>query len=216
VRNLVVGLSLILLSLLTVNVASVRGETPKLVGSASASDELSVVWTTYPAPFAIAEGSGMVVVNVQGDVIGGPYIYYFNTMHVSLVLQADWVQSDGTTYSLKAKVTVPLSMASRGTVSGDAHPDGTFIICGAFFGCSVPFDGFLTVNNVRTGLEGTAEIWALTPQTSFQAATSNYLVVQLDSGPYSFSIGWSEAAQTVGGVPLPQADQYFQSVQIIA
>ncbi len=197
------------LSLLTVNVASVKGVTPKVVGTASASGEVSVLWIINPAPVALVNGSGIVVMNVQGEVEGGPWVYYFTSAHVSVILHADWSQSDGTTYSLRAKVTVSLSTANRGTVSGDAHPDGTFIIQ------SAPFDGFLTVNGVGVSLEGTAKIWALTPLTSFQRATANYLAVGLDSGPYSLVLGWSEAAQTVGGIPLPQADQYFQRVNVI-
>ncbi len=209
-RSPILVIPILVFSLLTLSVPSANAQTPRVVAFASASGGLALAWVVYPGLTAITQGSGIVMMSVQGEVEAGPGVYYFDTLQVSVRLKASWAGSDGTSYQLMAKVAVPLAMASRGTVSGDAHPD-----VGAFIIFSVSFKGFLVINGVKSSLNGMSKIWALTPETSFQLATGRYLAVRLESGPYSFVLGWSEAPQTVGGVPLPEADRYFQRVRLI-
>ncbi len=209
-RNPVLVIPILVLSLLTLSVPSANAQTPRVVGFASASGGLALAWTVYLGLTAIAQGWGIVVMRVQGEVNAGLGVYYFDTLQVSVRLKASWAGSDGTSYQLVAKVTVPLAMASRGTMSGDAHPD-----VGAFIIFSASFKGLLVINGVKNSLDGMSKIWALTPETSFQPATARYLAVRLESGPYSFVLGWSQAPQTVGGVPLPEADRYLQRVRLI-
>ncbi len=201
---------LVTLTVLTISVAADYYQTHNAYSQATATGNLTIIWgDPYQAP-TISQGTGSESVSITGNVVQQtnlPGYYAYTTITLSGSLHVAW-SDKGNNYILDASLSLATYENQYERISINPNAD-------SFYVSFTDFTTSLTVNGVASHTSGDAGIKAAAPgffTQPGQARMTTIILYARSLGNPQYVIRWSQASQTIDGIPQPAASQFTQSV----
>ncbi len=203
--------ALVLLLLLALPTVTSPGNTLHATSLASASGKMIAIWGNPYDSMPYATAVGWESVTLRGEVSPAQNLtgyYKYSTERLRGAAHVEW--TDGN------RQFVLDATFSMQTDRAPSMPAITLPSADSFIITMLEFTATLTVDGRATQATGMAQMIASAPGLFTFPGQARGTMIALYDSPlgYQFVLRWSEANQSIYGIPQPAADRFSQQVKI--
>ncbi len=198
--------------MLALPAATAPSNTPRATSQTASSGSMTVIYGNPYSANPWAQGTGSQSLTLRGDVeprTDLPGYYTYNTIRLSGSAHAEWTDGQHQ-FILDASFTMQSDQPMK-------MPSTTVPLANAFIITDMMYMGTLTVDGQARQATGMAQMVAAAPGLfgfTGQSRATTILIYYSQSLGYQFVLRWSEAPQTIFGIPGPAASQFSQTVEL--